>query len=624
MSKLDQRTNTADWQGRYSEMITTAAEAVTRIRPGSRVFVGTGCAEPQELVRAMTARHTDLTDIEIIHLMTMGDAPYTAPNMEHHFRVNSLFISENVRDVIVAGFGDYTPIHLSDIPQQFVSGQIPIDVALIQVSPPDEHGKCSLGVSVDIVKTATENAGLVIAQVNPHMPRTLGDSFLDVYDLDLLVPVDSPLIEVPPAAADDETRRIGQHVASLVEDGSTVEFGIGTIPQTLVPFLKDCRDLGIHTEMLTDSIIDLIEAGAVTGTSKTLDRGKVVASFCVGTRRLYDYVADNPMFAFYPTEYVNDPHIISQQHKQVAINGAMSIDLTGQVCADSADMRFCSGGGQVDFSRGSARSRGGKSIVVLPSTVDFGASSRIVVNLPPGASVATPRADVHYVVTEHGVAYLHGKSIEERAIALISIAHPKFRAQLLHEAVDAKYLRPDFASVEGKLLIGPPEFRTSHLLRDGTMINFRPIHPTDEHRMRDLFYALSQETLYYRFMSRPKQLRPQEVHEYVFINHRSDVAIVGTIPEAHGEDIIAIGRYYLNEQTNLAEVAFVVRDDWQKRGIGTFLYRHLANIARRNGIRGFTAEVLRDNRAMQRVFSKSDNKVTSKPNADTISFLIEF
>ena len=614
-----------DWQDTYGDLLATPTEAVQKIRAGQRVFVGTGCGQPQSLVNALAARGDELHDTEIIHLLTLGDAPYAERKLVEHFRINSFFIADNVRGIIQEGLGDYTPIFLSDIPPLFSTGQHPIDAALIQVSPPDANGMCSLGVSVDIVKSAAENARMVIAEVNPNMPYTHGDSLLHVHDIDILVPVETPLIEVAPVEPDEQTRQIGEYVAALVEDGATVEFEIGQIPQAVMEYLKGKRDIGIHTEMFSDSIIDLIESGALTGNLKSMDRGRITASFCVGTRRLYDYIHDNPLFAFHPTEHVNDPYTISRQHKQVAINMALEIDLTGQVCADSIGSQFYSGiGGQVDFNRGAARSPGGKAIIAMPATAKDGTISRIVAQLPPGTGVVTTRGDVHYVVTEYGVAYLHGKSIQERAIALISIAHPDFRAQLVREAVAAKFLRPDMADVEGTVVIGPKSFRGTRVLDDGTEITMRPIHPTDQPAMRDLFYTLSQETIYYRFMSRPKHIPRKEIQDFVFIDHRSDVAIVATVPEAYGESIIAIGRYYLDPKTNMAEVAFVVQDAWQNRGIGSLLLHYLVDIARRNGIRGFTAEVLRENRAMQRVFQKSNYEVTSEPQQDVFSFRILF
>ncbi len=613
------------WQEKYKNIVMTPEQAVSRIRPGQRVFIGTGCGQPQELVRALTERSGKLADTEIVHLLTVGSAPYAEKELSRHFRVNSFFIAKNVREIIQEGLGDYTPIFLSDIPKLFSSGQLPLDVALIHVTPPDDRGMCSLGISVDIVKSAAENASLVIAQVNPQMPRTLGDSFLNVYDMDILVPVDTPLLEVKSPQPTEVTSAIAQHVSSLIEDGATVEIGIGAIPQSVLEFLKGKRELGIHTEMFTDAIIDLIESGAITGERKSVDRGKVVASFCLGTKKLYSYIDNNPLFSFRPTEYVNDPYVIGSQNRMVAINVALEVDLTGQVCADSLGTRFYSGiGGQVDFNRGAARSHGGKAIIAMPSTAQNGKVSRIVAHLSPGAGVVTSRGDVHYVVTEYGVAYLHGKSVQERALALISIAHPDFRTELLKQAVEAKYVRRELAGVEGRIAVGPKELSTSMLLDDGTVINFRPIHPTDMPRMKDLFYALSQQTVYYRFMRPMKQIPQKQVQDFVYVNHRDEVAIVGTIPEAHGEEIIAVGRYYLDPRSNRAEVAFIVRDDWQRRGIGTFMLKYLINIARRNGIAGFTAEVLAENKAMQDVLRSVDVKLRSRLNNGVYSYELDF
>jgi acyl-CoA hydrolase/GNAT superfamily N-acetyltransferase len=620
-----QTTDDPAWKEKYKPLIATADQAVKRIGPGQRIFIGTGCAEPLELVTALTKRAYELPDTEIVHLLTFGEAPYAHKEMTQYFRVNSFFIAENVRDIIQEGLGDYTPVFLSDIPRLFDSGQVPLDVALIQVTPPDADGMCSLGVSVDIVKSAAENAQLVIAQVNPNMPRTLGNSFIHIYDIDALVPSETPILEVPPPAVTDTTRQIAEYISALIEDGSTVEFGIGRIPQALLGFLKGKKDIGIHTEMVSDGIIELIECGAVTGARKTLDRGKVVASFCLGTKRLYDYVHNNPTFAFHPTEYVNDPFVIRQQHKMVAVNTALEVDLTGQVCADSIGSKFFSGvGGQVDFNRGAAKSRGGKAIIALPSTAKDGTISRITTRLSPGAGVVTTRAGVHYVVTEYGVAYLHGKSIQERVLALISIAHPKFREQLMKEAIEAKYLSASMADVEGKIMVGPKELRSTYLLPNGTQITFRAVHPTDAPRMRELFYALSQQTMYYRFMSSQKIVSRQQIRDFVYIDHRNDVSIVGTLPEAHGEEILALGNYYLDPKTNRAEVAFVVQDKWQRQGIGTFLLRFLARVARRNGIRGFTAEVLAENKGMQAVFNKSNTKIHSKYNGSVYSYELDF
>jgi len=614
-----------EWPEKYRDMIVAPHQAASHIKPGQRVFIGTACAEPVELIEALTKRAGELADVEIVQLLTKGDAPYASRQLTDCFTVNSFFIGQTIREHIQQGLGDYTPTLLSDIPRLFSSGQLPLDVALIQVTPPDERGKVSLGVSVDIVKAAAENASLVIAQVNPQMPCTMGDSYLDIYDIDLLVPVDRPVLEREDTPPTDDTRRIGEYIAALIEDGSTIEFGIGRIPHALIEYLKDKKELGIHTEMLTDSIIDLVESGAITGNRKTVDRGKIVASFCMGTKRLYDYVHNNPRFSFRPTEYVNDPYIIGMQNKMVAINMALEVDLTGQVCADSIGSLFYSGiGGQVDFNRGAARSIGGKPIIAMKSTAKDGTISRIVTRLTPGAGVVTTRGEVHYLVTEYGVAYLHGKSVQERAMALISVAHPKFRDQLFREAIEAHYLKHELTDLEGRFLMASQEMNTTMLLDDGTQISFRPVHPTDEPRMRDILYALSQETLYYRFMTHSQRFGHKQVQEFVYIDHRKDVAIVGTVPEAHGEDIIAVGRYYLDEKTNRAEVAFIIRDEWQNHRIGSFLFRHLVSIAKRNGISGFTAEVLRDNRRMQAIFNHCGFRMKSRRVEDVYSFEIDF
>ncbi|HDP33523.1 MAG TPA: GNAT family N-acetyltransferase [Candidatus Hydrogenedentes bacterium] len=600
-----------DWQQDYAEMVVTAKEAVSHIQPGQSVFLGTGCATPVELIKALVARARELTDIEIIQLLTRGDAPYATKELANCFPVNSFFISQNVRDIIQQGLGDYTPICLSDIPRLFKSGKMPLDVALIHTTPPDENGLCSLGVSVDIVKSAAENARLVIAQVNPQMPRALGNSSLHVYDIDYLVPVDVPIIENTPPDARPGTEDIGEYLGGLVEDGSTVQLGIGRVPQAVAPFLLKKKDIGIHTEMLTDAILPLIDAGVITGALKSMDKGKIVASFVMGTQKLYDYIDNNPLFSFNPTEYVNDPFVISRQNKMVAINVALEVDLTGQVCSDSIGYQFYSGiGGQLDFTRGAARSEGGKAIIALHSTAR-GHKSRIVSTLTPGAGVVTTRGDVHYVVTEYGVAYLHGKNIQERALALISIAHPDFREQLLKDAIEYKYVRAELSDYSDKITVGPKETRTMFLLSDGVQLTVRPIHPTDEPKVRELFHALSQESIYTRFMARMKWVPRKQVQQFVYIDHRNEVSIVATMLEADGETIVAIGGYYLDMSTNRAEVAFVVLDEYQHRHIGSFLFKQLCTIAKRNGITGFTAEVLEENKAMQAVFNNSGLTVNS-------------
>ncbi|MCD4698999.1 MAG: 4-hydroxybutyrate CoA-transferase, partial [Phycisphaerae bacterium] len=467
-----------DWKKKFADRIGTAAEAMNFVKSGNSIFIGTGCAQPQHLVNALVEHSRDIYDARIIHLLTMGSAPYADEKFRDKFKMNSFFVADNVRHALDAGIGDYTPIFLSAIPREFETGRIPIDVALISVSPPDASGLCSFGVSVDIVKSAAANAKYIIAQVNSKMPRTMGDSFIHANFIDMLVPHDEPVIAVPVPEPSETLRRIGQNIARLVEDGSTIECGIGRIPQALAEYLKDKKELGIHTEMFGDWIIDLIECGAITCSKKTINRGKIVASFCMGSQKLYDYIDENPFFNFRPTEYVNDPFVISQHDKMVGINVALEIDLTGQVCADSLGYKFYSGiGGQVDFIRGSARSRGGKAIIAMPSTAKDESVSRIVPHLTEGAGVVTTRGDVHYIVTEYGIAYLHGRSIRERVLALVNIAHPKFRNDLIEAAKTQNYLPQDQIKLAWDKVAYPEELERYDTLKDGTQIFFRPVKP---------------------------------------------------------------------------------------------------------------------------------------------------
>ncbi len=412
----------------------TAQEAVAVIKSGDRVFVHSVAAAPQQLIAAMTARADELRVVEVVHLHTEGPAPYAAPEMAKSFRVNALFVAENLRQAVNEGRADYLPVFLSEVPQLFRAGVLPLDVALIQVSPPDRHGFCSLGVSVDVTRAAVQVARTVIAQVNPNMPRTHGDGILQQDDIDFLVPVNDPIFEAPVRQLTATEKAIGLHCAELVEDGACLQLGIGAIPQATLVGLRDHHRLGIHTEMLSDGVVDLIERGVITGEAKKVHPFKVVAGFAHGSRRLYDFLDDNPQVAMLDIAYINDTAVIRRNPKVTAINSAIEVDLTGQVCADSIGDRLYSGvGGQMDFIRGAALSEGGKPIIALPSTTSTG-ESRVVSYLKPGAGVVSTRAHVHYVVTEHGIADLWGKNLRQRAAALIAIAHPSHRDALTAEA----------------------------------------------------------------------------------------------------------------------------------------------------------------------------------------------
>jgi 4-hydroxybutyrate CoA-transferase len=436
-----------NWQEQYRRKTVSPQEAMQCIQSGMRVYIHPGCAEPEALVEALMARGPFVKNVEIVHILTLGRADYIAPQMEGHFRHNAMFIGGNVRQAVNEGRADYTPVFLSQIEALFESGQMPIDVALIQVSPPDPHGFCSFGVGVDTTLTAARQAKFVVAQVNDQMPRTYGDSFIHVSDIDSIVEASRLLCELKPIEITDVHHAIGKNVASLIEDGATLQLGIGGIPDAVLLELTGHKDLGIHTEMLSDSVIPLIESGVINGSRKSIHRGKIVTGFVLGTKKLFDFVHDNPAFEFHPNAYTNDPYVISENHKMVAVNSALQVDLTGQVCADSIGTFFYSGiGGQVDFIRGASRCKGGKPIIAIPATAKDGQISRIAPMLDPGAGVVTSRGSVHYVVTEYGVAYLHGRTIRQRAEALIEIAHPKFRDELYAYCEKTRWLqRPTLA-----------------------------------------------------------------------------------------------------------------------------------------------------------------------------------
>lgn len=427
----------AGWMSNYKSKLMTAEEAVKLIKSDSKMFIHPGCAVPVHLVEALVKRKDELRNVEIYHILTVGPAPYVAPEYEGIFHHTALFIGANVREAVNAGRADYVPIFLFEVPSLFTSGQIPLDYCLVHLSPPDEHGFCSYGVDVGTVKGPAETAKVIIAQINKNMPRSLGNSFIHVNKLTAIVEYDEPIKELPQVkegTTEEEKKvfmKIGEYIADLIEDGSTMQMGIGAIPDSVLNFLKHKKNLGIHSEMFSDGLIELIDSGVVNNEKKTIHNGKIIAGFVLGTKKSYDYIDNNPIFEFHPQEYVNNPFVIAQNEKMVAINSAIEVDITGQVCSDSIGTRFFSGiGGQVDFIRGASMSKGGKPIIALPATTKNNTISRIVTTLKPGAGVVTSRGDVHYVVTEFGVANLFGKSIRQRVKELINIAHPNFRDEL--------------------------------------------------------------------------------------------------------------------------------------------------------------------------------------------------
>ena len=595
----------------YRSKLREIDDIVKLINPGSRIFIGSGAAEPQLLIQMLIEKGNRIADHETINVIEFGTTPYTEAIMSRPFKQNAFFIGPNVRDAVNEGRAEYTPIFLSELPDHIRSGQLKIDVAFIQVAPPDRYGYCSLGVSIDVVKAGAEAAKLVIAEVNKQMPRTLGDCFVHIKEIDYVVESDLPLITWSPPEPDDVAMRIGQNVSKLIGDGATIQAGIGMIPNAILSFLGDKNDLGVHSEMFSDGIIDLVEAGVITNRKKTLHNGKIIATFCMGTQRLYDFVHDNPLIEFHPCDYTNDPFVISQNERMISINAAIQVDLTGQVCADSIGEYFYSGiGGQVDFVRGAARSKGGKPVIVIPSTAKDGTVSRIVPFLDQGAGVVTSRGDVHYVATEYGMVNLHGKNLRERALALIDIAHPDFRNDLIDYARQRHLVHMDqMPMTSGKYY--PVEVEETAGFGD-VEVFFRPVKPSDEDLEREFFYSLSDESVYYRFFNIVKAMPHEKLQPLVNIDYRNEMAIAGFIGEAGEEEMVAIGRYKTDPADNLAEIAFLVRDDWQQRGIGTYLFNKLTDHALKRGLSGFKAEVLAQNKKMMYVFHKSRFPVKTK------------
>lgn len=592
----------AAWQQRWADKITTASAAMQQVRAGEHVFIGTACATPRALVAALEGLDLRPADVELVHFLTDHAVPHdSAGQATTAYRHRSFFVGRDIQAAVRQGQAEYVPLSIARLPGLIAIGRVKVDVALIQVSPPDAFGYVSLGVSVDVLPAAVAKARLVVAEVNPHMPRSQGDSTLHVDDIHWLVPVDTPVIEyLHPPVAEAAMQQIARYVGSIIDDGSTLQIGLGRITNEALKHLADRQDLGIHSDVITDAIIPLIERGILTGRRKTAHTGKIVTSFAMGSRRLYDLIDGNPLFVFQPIDAVCDPFTLATQHKMVSVTQAFSVDLTGQVCADQFGGAFYGGlAAQGEFLRGASRSPGGKPIICLASTNDEGSESRIRPQLLPEEGVTVARTDVHYVITEYGIAYLFGKSLRERALALIDVAHPKFRAELFEQARKLGYVGGEHALRNLQAYAVEDEQWVD--MKDKRHVLVRPSTSSDGPGIRELFHQLTDRDRYTRFFRKVRGLSDRDVQRLCNVNFDNEVAFVAAFGERENPQIVGQACYFVDPGTNLAETAFMVHPQWQGSGLGTALQRRMAEHARRRGVRGFVAEILADNEKMIRL-----------------------
>ena len=608
------------WPDEYIAKRRTAAEAIGMIRRGQRVFTGSSCGEPQALVRELAARSPGFSDLEIVRLLSLETIPLTMMADQsacQTLNLRTFYLGSAKPRALSRNKRFLTPMNLSAVPRLFLTRQLPLHAALIQVSEPDDFGWMSLGVSVDVTLAAARSADLVIAQVNPRMPRVMGRSFVHVQDVDVVVEYEEELltVESPPEAPSADL--IARHAAKLIEDGSTLQISLGATPQALLAGLADKSDLGVHTQFLSDGIMGLAAKGVITNRRKGFNEGKLVASGAIGSRDLYEFVHDNPGIEFHPSDVVNDPGVIARHDRMVAINMAMAVDLTGQVCVDALPYNLFSGvNGIMDFVRGAGQSPGGKNILMLFSTTMDGRSSRIVPSIND-MPVVVPRGDVQYVVTEYGVVNLFGKSLQERAIALISVAHPDFRDELFHEAKERGLLGQERTLADSIRSVYPLKIEETREL-GGHRILFRPARPTDERSIQEHFYNMDRRDVVRRFMHEKTAFFREDVAGVFQVDYIHDMAIVAVIGDPGFERVVAVGGYFLEPATNTAEVAYSVDREWQGKGISEIIQKKLLETAREHGITGFKAYTDPANRAMIRLFKKLPYRVTTSYEGDMV------
>jgi len=614
------------WADSYVEKKRSGEKAINLIKPGQRVFIGSSCGEPQHLLKELAAVSQKFTDIEIVRLLGLETTPLTLiadKTKDQSFNVRSFYLGSAKPESLAKNKRFITPMNLSEVPRLFKTRRLPINVALIQVSPPDDFGWMSLGISVDITLAAAMSANLIIAQVNSRMPRVLGRSFIHVNDVDVIVEHEEELLTVSELPELESANLIGRLIARLIDDGSTIQISPGTTPQSILLALSDKNDLGVHTQFLTNDIMRLVSMGVITNRIKGFNNGKLVASSAIGTSDLYQYLDDNPSIEFYPSDYVNDPGIISRHNKMVSMNIAMAMDLTGQVAADALAYNHFSGvTGMLDFIRGTSQSVGGKSILMLTSTTVDGKKSRIVPMLSDTA-IVVPRGDVKYVVTEYGAVNLFGKSLQERAMAMISIAHPDFRDELLSEAKKMELLGAERTLSESAYSIYPIKLEETREI-SGDLITIRPAKPVDERRIQEHFYNQDKNDIYSRFFQARTRFVRNDLERMFQIDYIKNLTLLAVVGEFGFGKVVAVGEYLLDPAKNIAEVAFSVSRDWQGKGLGKILMRKLCEAARENGISGLTAYTMPGNKGMIKLFKSLLYNVSTVYDGEVVELTCMF
>lgn len=592
------------WADGYREKLMTAAQAIELIRPGKRIFIGSACGEPQELLRSLSEAAERVSGLEIVRMMnreTISLSAIADKTKDHSLTIRTLYLGSTENEQIAKYTRFITPVNMSEIPDLFLSRKLPLHVALVQVSPPDDFGWMSLGISVDVTLAAAQSADLVIAQVNPMMPRTMGQSFIHVNNVHAIVEYTEPLLSTTMRDQIPITEWIGKHIARFVEDGSTIQIGLDAASKATVKALSEKNDLGFHSQYITDDVMHLFASGVITNRKKGINNGKLVASCGIGSPNLYEFLNDNPAVEFRPSNYVNDPFVISQHNRMVSLNVAKTIDLTGQVSAEASEHTFFAGvSGIPDFVRGAKRSKGGKSIMMLYSSSRDGKESNIVTSLKDTA-VVVPRADTHYVATEYGVVNLFGKSLQERVLAMIEIAHPDHRQRLFDEAKEARLIGRERKLGEATRGIYPVQLEET-VVRDGEEITIRPSKPVDERRIQEHYYNLERSDVQRRFFHEKASFGRNDVEPASQVDYIKDLTLVAVVGEFGFGRVVGVGEYLLLVESNMAEVAFSISTDYQGKGIGSLLMRKLARAARDNGISGLLAYTSPHNRGMISLF----------------------